>query len=408
MTSQNLPDMHYITEPQRAQIYPAITRISTIPSIPSTFPFKAPQTPPRARGPRYTIGWLEFQSPEQPDPDVARPGDVWIQLPLGHRKARVYACYTREGRDWSPWVGNASSMGDRSLVRTHPFLNSDHAQRRFYLVFNGRDFVWANIKAISNVEHTTPQIAKMGPADAVAKWLEVSGKRGDPRKASQFLSPEKVDDDQESHPLSAPPPNRKHARFETSGESASAPPPKRPRSLSHDQPPSPSEPSPIVRSGPYARAGATQTGWLMYINGVQLKMPTPCSSCARDTTPCSGLPGERCGRCRFKKRSCSHTKAPKLPRNRTRKKNTPEPETKKAPVPSQLTAKAKIPLRSALQTPRTPRKFENGPNSSNQRSNGPSQPAAVFRPTLRASLCTFVKIECLLTHPTRACFRREW
>jgi hypothetical protein len=45
----------------------------------------------------------------------------------------------------------------------------------------------------------------------------------------------------------------------------------------------------------------------MYIAGEQLKMPTPCSSCARDMAPCSGLPGQRCGRCRFRKQWCSHS-----------------------------------------------------------------------------------------------------
>ena len=397
MTSQTLPDMHYITEPQRAQLYPAVTRIHTIPSIPSTFPFKAPQTPPRARGPRYTIGWLEFQSPEQPDPEVARPGDIWIQLPLGHRKARVYACYTREGRDWSPWVGNATSISDRTLVRTHPFLNSDHAQRRFYLVFNGREFVWANIKAISNIEHNHPQIAKMGPADAVAKWLEVSGKRGGPRKAKEVSSPEKNSGDQDTRPLSAPPPNRKHARFESlgpTGESASAPPAKRSKSVPRDQPPSPSDPSPTVRSGPYAKAGATQVGWVMYINGVPLNMPTACLNCARDKTQCSGLPGERCGRCRFKKRSCSHS-------NSGREKGTAEPETKEGFVASPVAPKPKSVLRGASQKPKPSTKVGNGADATNTRSSGSSRPAAVFRPILSACLCSSVNVMCMLTRGTQ-------
>jgi hypothetical protein len=399
--------MHYITEPQRSQIYPAITRISTIPSIPSTFPFKAPQTPPRARGPRYTIGWLEFHSPEQPDPDVARPGDVWIQPPLGHRKARVYACYTREGRDWSPWVGNAATIGDRTLIRTHPFLNSDHAQRRFYLVFNGSDFIWANIKIISNIEHNSPQIAKMGPADAVAKWLEVSGKRGNPRKVKEAPLSDQESDEQDPRPLSAPPVNRKHARFESNGapgESASAPPAKRSKSIPYEQPPSPSEPTPLVRSGPYAKAGATQTGWLMYINGVQLKMPTPCSSCARDKTPCSGLPGERCGRCRFKKRYCSHNNTPKLSRDHESMKSTAAKQGTGGP---HVTAKAKT-TRSALHKPRTSSKVGNGPNPKSSGSS-PSRSAAVFRPTLSTYFRAFVNVQFVSSYMTlRASFRGEY
>lgn len=322
----HLPEMHYITEPERAQLYPAIIRESSLPSIPSTFPFAVPQSPPRARGPRYTIGWLEFQSPEQPDPDVARPGDVWIQLPVGHRKARVYACYAREGKDWSPWVGNSATvLSDRSLVRTHPFLDSDHAQRRFYLAFNGREFTWANIKAISNVQHHHAHIARMGPAEAVTKWTQVSVNRGtlsarkakEERTAAATAGTPTVKD---THATASAPPvlNRKRPRPSTnaiaSAESASAPPAKKSKHASSDQPPSASEPSPLVRSGPYAKAGATQEGWLMYIAGKQLKMPTPCSSCARDKTPCSGLPGQRCGRCRFKKKWCSSSnKSKRIP-----------------------------------------------------------------------------------------------
>ena len=320
MARQRLPEMHYITEPERAQLYPAIIRVTSIPSIPSIFPFAVPQSPPRNRGPRYTIGWLEFQSPEQPDPDVARPGDIWIQLPIGHRKARVYACYARDGNDWTPWVGNAATvLSDRTLVRTHPFLNSDHAQRRFYLLFNGHEYTWANIKAISIIHHQHTHIARMGPADTVAKWLEMSGSRGSfgsrklnkERAAAAERSQTSAKRDKRAA-ISAPPlSNRKRPRPSTKAtaatESASAPPAKRTKGTRNDRHPSPSEPSPLVRTGPYAKAGATQTGWLMYIAGEQLKMPTPCSSCARDKTPCSGLPGQRCGRCRFRKQWCSHS-----------------------------------------------------------------------------------------------------
>ncbi|KAH9984451.1 hypothetical protein BJV77DRAFT_183599 [Russula vinacea] len=367
----NLPEMHYITEPERAQLYPAIIRVSSIPSIPSTFPFRVPQSPPRTRGPRYTIGWLEFQSTEQPDPDVARPGDVWIQLPIGHRKARVYACYARDGKDWSPWVGNAATvLSDRTLVRTHPFLTSDHAQRRFYLVFNGHEFTWANIKAISNVQHHHSHTARMGPAEAVTKWLGVSGNRGSlsPRKAREERSASAaaaagISAAKDKHAsASAPPlPNRKRPRPSTNAttatESVSAPPTKKSKRTPGAQPPS--EPSgrttPIVRSGPYAKAGATQSGWLMYIAGEQLKMPTPCSSCARDKTPCSGLPGQRCGKCRYKKQWCSHSKSSKrIPYDlETETESESETEavedTRASPV-----VKTKSRLRSATQKSRTP------------------------------------------------------
>jgi hypothetical protein len=316
MARRRLPEMHYVTEPERAQLYPAIIRVSSIPSIPSTFPFVVPQSPPRNRGPRYTIGWLEFQSPEQPDPDVARPGDVWIQLPIGHRKARVYACYARDGNDWSPWIGNAATiLSDRTLVRTHPFLNSDHAQRRFYLVFNGHEFTWANIKALSIIQHQHAHVARMGPADTVAKWLEVSGNRGSlgarklnkERAAAAAERPQTPATRDKRAAISAPPLSHRKRPRPSTNESSSAPPAKKTKGTRNERAPSPSEPSPLVRSGPYAKAGATQTGWLMYIAGEQLKMPTPCSSCARDMAPCSGLPSQRCGRCRFRKQWCSHS-----------------------------------------------------------------------------------------------------
>jgi hypothetical protein len=352
MTSQQLPEMHYITEPGRAQLYPAVVRISSIPSIPSTFPFQVPQSPPRARGPRYTIGWLEFHSPEQPDPDVARPGDIWIQLPLGHRKARVYACYARDGKDWSPWVGNSATIGDRTLIRTHPFLNSDHAQRKFYLIFNGREFAWANVKAISNIQHHHSHIARMGPADAVAKWLEVSGKRtAGPRKLKEERAAEKTSPEKATHAISAPPPNRKHPRTEVNGitaESTSAPPAKKTKYALRDQPPDPSQPSPIVRSGPYAKAGATQAGWLMYINGMQLTMTVSCTNCRRDETPCSGLPGQRCGRCRFKKLWCSHSNSSRPSRSPGKKAAAAGEGTTASP----LAGKAKSASRSAAQKSR--------------------------------------------------------
>lgn len=355
--AHHLPEMHYITEPERAQLYPAIIRVSSIPSIPSTFPFKVPQSPPRTRGPRYTIGWLEFQSPEQPDPEVARPGDVWIQLPIGHRKARVYACYARDGNDWCPWVGNSATvLSDRTMVRTHPFLASDHAQRRFYLVFNGREFTWANIKAISNVQHHHSGIARMGPAEAVTRWLAVSGNRGalGARKAKEERSSAAAPALKDKRTaLSAPPvPNRKRPRPSTNAtaatESASAPPAKKSKRISSEQPPSASE-SPLVRSGPYAKAGATQAGWFMYIAGKQLKMPTRCSACAKDDAPCSGLPGQRCGRCRFRKRWCSHSTSSRRTPSGRKKVAEAEDDTDSAEeTPSSpVASKTKSRLRSA-------------------------------------------------------------
>src|ERR1700761_9383617 len=235
MSNESLPQMHYITEHERVQIHPAVVRCISIPSIPSDFPFNVPISAERQyRGPRFTIGWLEFQSPEQPDPEVARPGDVWIQLPSGHRKARVYACYNPEGKDWSPWAGNNLSLGGRSNTPMHPFLN-DHAQRKFYLVFNGSKFTWSNPKAVSIIMHAHPQIFTMGPAEVVIKWLKVTGVgRTSPSPVEKVV-----------RSTSVPMVNRKRGRPEQSGplgDSASAPPAKKPRD-------GPMETSPTTQSG---------------------------------------------------------------------------------------------------------------------------------------------------------------
>ncbi|KAH9058071.1 hypothetical protein EDB87DRAFT_1628025 [Lactarius vividus] len=324
MTKQSkpsLPDMHYLTEPERAQVHPAVVRTISIPSIPPDFPFNTPISDERRhRGPRFIIGWLEFQSPEQPDPEVARPGDVWIQLPSGHRKARVYACYNPEGKDWLPWAGNhipTGGRGDTGNTPIHPFLN-DHAQRKFFLVFNGTQFTWANPKGVSIILHTSPQIGTIGPAEAVIKWLKVTGVgRSSPTD----------DEEEEGHSTSAPLNSRKHAHPDHSpGDSASAPPEKKAkRGSSQWHQSSPDLPL-AVKLGAYAQAGATQQGWIMYIDGMPLHMPFPCINCTRSKAPCSGIPGERCGRCRFKRLGCSHHA--QKPRERTA---SPAKEAKEAP-----------------------------------------------------------------------------
>jgi hypothetical protein len=162
------------------------------------------------------------------------------------------------------------------------------------------------------------------------------------------------------HTVSAPPPTRKRPRSEpnvTIAESASAPPTKKSKRTTRDHPPSPSERSPLVRSGPYAKAGAMQVGWLMYVNGVQLKMPSACTNCAKDKTPCSGLPGQRCGRCRFKKRWCSHSNSTRLSQVPTpRKDSAEEDEAVGHSKTSPSVAKGKAASRSAAHKLRTPAK----------------------------------------------------
>ncbi|KAI0259443.1 hypothetical protein BC834DRAFT_974250 [Gloeopeniophorella convolvens] len=301
MALPSLPDMHYLSEPQRAHVYPAVARTTTVPSLPDDFAFNAPKVVWRARGPRYIIGWLEFRTTEEPDPEVARPGDVWIQLPVGNRKARVYVCYASDGKEWTPWPGNAVSIADRAAARRHPLVSADHVQRKFFLAYNGRDFTWVNGKGLSDIQHGMASVAKMGPADSVAKWIALTAHR---ERAEES-------DNDATHATSAPLPSRKRGRFVADVGTASAPPTKRAKSVEE---PHGSAPSPTVRLGAYARVGAQQKGWHIYIDGKELRMPTPCSVCAKDGTLCSGLPGERCGRCRYKKRACTHNESPRKPR----------------------------------------------------------------------------------------------
>jgi hypothetical protein len=331
MSNPSLPAMHYLTEPERAQVHPAVIRSISIPSIPPEFPFNTPISEQRRnRGPRYIIGWVEFQSPEQPDPEVARPGDVWIQLPSGHRKARVYACYSAQGKDWSPWAGNNVTLGGRGNTPMHPFLN-DHAQRRFFLVFNGSEFTWSNPKGVSIILHTNPQMATVGPAEAVIKWLKVTG--------VGRTSPAAIEGVVRS--TSAPLDSRKHAHpdhIESAGDSASAPPAKKPKNNISLRPETPPLQHLAVKLGTYAKAGATQQGWIMSIDDMPLHMPFPCINCTRTKSPCSGIPGERCGRCRFKRLGCSHHT--QKPRGHTR---TPANEAAKLAAESSITAPAAQP-----------------------------------------------------------------
>jgi len=109
---------------------------------------------------------------------------------------------------------------------------------------------------------------------------------------------------------------------------------------------------------------------------VPLKMPTPCFNCAKDKTPCSGLAGERCGRCRFKKRACSHNSSSRSLHDHGKEKGTAEPEAKEDSVAS----KPKSASRGASQKPKPMTKVG---NSADKRSSEFGRPAPVFRPILR-------------------------
>ncbi|KAI0259441.1 hypothetical protein BC834DRAFT_630359 [Gloeopeniophorella convolvens] len=71
-------------------------------------------------------------------------------------------------------------------------------------------------------------------------------------------------------------------------------------------PPGAIDAPPAVR-GRYAKAGATQRGWSLYIGERELLMTTRCDKCLQAGAVCSGIEGERCGRCRSIRRPCSHS-----------------------------------------------------------------------------------------------------
>ncbi|ETW76875.1 hypothetical protein HETIRDRAFT_329242 [Heterobasidion irregulare TC 32-1] len=63
----------------------------------------------------------------------------------------------------------------------------------------------------------------------------------------------------------------------------------------------------MIRTGAYGRAGAVRVGEIIYIGETALIMHDPCGRCAAAPgAHCSGLVGERCGRCRNMKQRCSN------------------------------------------------------------------------------------------------------
>jgi len=73
---------------------------------------------------------------------------------------------------------------------------------------------------------------------------------------------------------------------------------------------------PSVR-GIYAKAGAVQRGWSLYVGETELVMPFPCDKCKRAGAICSGLEGQRCGRCRAIRKPCSHNFQPRSLRSKS-------------------------------------------------------------------------------------------
>ncbi|KAI0259444.1 hypothetical protein BC834DRAFT_630633 [Gloeopeniophorella convolvens] len=204
----DLPGMHYLTDNGGARRISenVVARTVSVPTLPPDFPFAAPSV---ASGQRYVIGWLEFCSSDEPDPEVARPGDVWIQLPSESRadSGRVFVCYAAAGRAWTVWEGDAAAQAYSPSVGVHPLLiparqtrGGQNRARQYRLVFDGSDFTWVNGKrlaalgaqwrsgaipaAAARMAQCPGPAAFLTPAEAVVEWSNRQNSQGSPGKSS--------------------------------------------------------------------------------------------------------------------------------------------------------------------------------------------------------------------------------
>ena len=128
-SSLDLPSFHYMSERDRLNRHSATKRTIVLTSLPERCPYRARSSPKNSK--KLELGWLEFHSPEPPDPEVARPGYVWIQIPLDFDPTsrspdpdaasvrRLFLCYGPEGRQWTEWEGNEHIHINDPLVGIH-------------------------------------------------------------------------------------------------------------------------------------------------------------------------------------------------------------------------------------------------------------------------------------------------
>ncbi|KAI9461877.1 hypothetical protein F5148DRAFT_1214572 [Russula earlei] len=254
----DLPFFHYMTERERINRYSAIKRTTVLASLPGRCPYRARSSPKNSK--KLELGWLEFHSPEPPDPQVARPGDVWIQIPLNFDPTagtpdpsvcRLFVCYSAEGRQWTEWEGDERVHSNVPPVGIHPLVSPalwDGTTKRdaqFYLAFTGSEFTWVNGVRLAIIagqwrlgrlpgdwmkrlitKHSIDGIPFLQPTAAIAAWAErktltASGvlKRKDRKRVSNEPTPElpstkrwksgnetsSVGGPQGWHPVSAPP-----------------------------------------------------------------------------------------------------------------------------------------------------------------------------------------------------------
>lgn len=200
----DLPYLHYMTERDRIDRYSAIKRTTVLASLPERSPYRARPSPKNTK--KLELGWLEFHSPDPPDSEVARPGDVWIQMPLNFDPAastphasvcRLFVCYSAEGRQWTEWEGdervhiNDPPVGIHPLVSPAMWNGTTKREAQFYLAFTGSEFTWVNGARLATIagqwrlgrlpgdwmkrlisKHSIDGIPFLPPAEAIAAWAE--------------------------------------------------------------------------------------------------------------------------------------------------------------------------------------------------------------------------------------------
>ncbi|KAI0058147.1 hypothetical protein BV25DRAFT_1294904 [Artomyces pyxidatus] len=170
----------YISEGHRAISHSptiiGIARTSKMPraALPPSSPYLYHPCP--STKPRVFVGWLEFHSSNPPDPEFARPGDVWIQLGQGGENNRVFVCYAPEGRSWTEWEGNRAVQIEKSPAYFHPFLSTNGMSSKrvtdhFYLIFTGTAFLWADYNRM-NASFTSWKMGKMPGAWSMTELFQ--------------------------------------------------------------------------------------------------------------------------------------------------------------------------------------------------------------------------------------------
>ena len=228
-----LPFFHYVSERDRLNRHSATRRTTVLSSLPERCPYRAKSNPKNSK--KLELGWLEFHSPEPPDSEVARPGDVWIQIPLDFDPTtcspdpdtasvcRLFVCYSAEGRQWTEWEGDHRVHTNDPPVGVHPLASpamwggTTERNAQFYLAFTGSDFTWVTGTRLSVIagqwrlgrlhgdwmkrliaKHSIDGIPFLPPSEAIAAWAErktltasgIQVKKKDKKRVSNEPTPE--------------------------------------------------------------------------------------------------------------------------------------------------------------------------------------------------------------------------